>query len=945
MLVRLLAALIRLLPLAVAAPSLAQSGAITPTSLRCEYLVSPLAIDAAAPRLSWRLDPAKPDARARVQSAYQVLVSDTPESLAADKGTLWDSGKLKSDRSFGIEYAGKPLAARSRVHWKVRVWDNDDKPSAWSKPATWSMGLLAPADWGGAEWIGDPSPLPDPDPLDPLPATMLRHAFVPGQDSDRIKRATVYVTALGLYELRINGTRVGEQILAPEWTDYDKRVQYQAYDATRMLQTGRENVLSAAVADGWYAGRIGLSFIVKDGPPRAIYGRKPRLRLRLDVEYAAGGKQTFITDGSWQCSTEGPIRSADILDGTVYDARRELVLWDMPDFQPLAEQHWAPAKVYPPVTAAVVSQPNEPILITQTVSPIAVTEPKPGVFVFDLGQNIVGHCLLDLPNEDPGAVITMRHAEVLNPDGTIFTENLRSAKATDQYTVRGGGPETFGPPFTYHGFRYVEVTGVKHKPSPNQLTGLVANSAPAEVGSFDCSDPMLTKLMQNILWTQRGNMQSVPTDCPQRDERLGWMGDILAFTQSACFNMDMAAFYTKWLADVRDAQADDGRFGDFSPHPFDPNVRFSGTPAWGDAGIVVPWNAYQNYGDTRILADQFDAAKRWVDYIHAKNPDLLWKNSRGNDYGDWLTTDTFKIEGYPKSGADTPHDVFGTIFFYHSADLLAKMAGVLGRDQDAKFYAALAADIRAAFNKAYVSSDGTIEGNTQGSYALALQFGLIADDQRATAARHMVEGFAPYKGSLSTGFHSTGPLMQQLVENGYEADAYRLLTSRTMPGWLYPIEHGATTTWERWDGYTAGRGFQDSGMNSFSHYAFGAVGEWMYRNIVGLNPDAPGWQQFTIRPRPGGGLTWAKGSYESIRGKIACDWKIDAARITMSIQIPANTTATVFVPSTDSAAVTEGGKPAAKSPGVEFLRAEPGAAVFKVGSGKYTFSAPAPAGP
>lgn len=923
----------------------APEGTIAPKDLRCEYLVNPLGIDAKIPRLSWTLDATKPELRGRMQTAYQILVASSAEGLTGDKGDLWDSGKVKSDQTAQVAFAGAALPARSRAFWKVRAWDNDDKPSAWSKTASWSMGLLAPADWGGAEWIGDPTPLLDPDPLAALPAAMLRKPFVPGKDADRVKRATLYVTSLGMYELRIDSNRVGERILAPEWTDYNKRVQYQTYDVTRMLRTGEENVLTAALADGWYAGRIGLSFIVKDGPPRAIYGRKPRLRLRLDIEYAAGGTQTVISDGSWQCSTEGPIRSADILDGTIYDATRELAMWDMPGFAPEPAQHWSAAKVYGPIDAALVAQPNEPILITRTLTPIAVTEPKPGTFVFDLGQNMVGHCMLNIGGEEPGTEVTMRHAEVLNPDGTIFTENLRSAKATDRYVVQGSGLETFSPPFTYHGFRYVEVTGLKHKPSLDQITGCVANSAPAEVGSFECSDPMLTKLMQNIVWTQRGNMQSVPTDCPQRDERLGWMGDILAFTQSACFNMDMAAFYTKWLADVRDAQADDGRFGDFSPHPYDPNVRFSGTPAWGDAGVVVPWNAYLNYGDKRILADQFDAAKRWVDYIHDKNPDLLWKNSRGNDYGDWLTTDTFKIEGYPKSGADTPHDVFGTIFFYHSADLLAKMAGVLGRDQDAKTYANLAADIRAAFNKAYVKPDGTIEGNTQGSYALALQFGLNDADQRATAARHMVDGFAPYKGSLSTGFHSTGPLMQQLVENGYLSDAYRLLTSRTMPGWLYPIEHGATTTWERWDGYTEGRGFQDSGMNSFSHYAFGAVGEWMYRNVIGLNPDAPGWQQFTIRPRPGGGLTWAKGSYDSIRGKIACDWKIDAGRITMSIQVPANTAATVFVPSADSAAVTEGGKPAAKSPGVEFLRAEPGTAVFKVGSGKYTFSAPAPAGP
>jgi alpha-L-rhamnosidase len=935
-------------------------GSLVAESLRCEYLVDPLGIDAVgarAPRLSWTLGTVKPGLRGRAQTGYQIMAAESLKALgkevgAGGGGLLWDSGRVASDQMNQLVYGGKGLVARGRVYWKVRVWDNEEKVSAWSKPAVWSMGLLKGEDWGGAEWIGDPGEAPAGQ--EALPAVMLRKRFLAAAAAEQtpVTRATMYATALGLYEVCLNGRRVGDRVLAPEWTDYNKRVQYQTYDVTELVLGGKDNVLAAVVGDGWYAGRIGLSHIVKDGPKRGIYGRKTRLRLRLDVEYADGTTQTVVSDGTWKCTTEGPLRVADMLDGVVYDAQREMTGWEVSGYRPSEGQDWKAVKVYEQVRAALVAQPNEPVRLTRALKPVSVTEPKPGVFVFDLGQNMVGCCRLALPAGTAGAAgegvtITLRHAEVLNPDGMLFTANLRSAGATDRYTAKGTGAETFVAPFTYHGFRYVEVTGLSSKPTAELITGLVFHSAPTEVGSFECSSALANKLMQNVLWTQRGNMESVPTDCPQRDERLGWMGDILAFAPAACFNMDMAAFLTKWIPDVRDAQAADGRFGDFSPHPYDPNVRFSGTPAWGDAGVVVPWVAYQTYGDRRLLEEHYEAAKRWVEYIRANNPDLVWRKGRGNSYGDWLTADTFKIEGLPKKGADTPQDVFATLFFYRSADLLSKMAGVLGRDADAKSYSELAAGIRAAFNAAFVGPDGTIQGYTQGSYALALQFGLVPEELRAKAAQHMVDGFESYHGSLSTGFHATGPLMLQLVENGYLADAYRLLNNRTMPSWGYLIDHGATTIWERWDGHVEGRGFQDAGMNSFSHYAFGAVAEWMYRTILGINgdPEAPGYQRFTIRPRPGGGLTWAKGSYESIRGRIGSDWRLEDGRLTLSVEVPVNTTATVYVPADDANAVTEGGKEAARAPGVQFVRAESGAAVYKVGSGRYTFQStyrPAP---
>jgi len=461
-----------------------------------------------------------------------------------------------------------------------------------------------------------------------------------------------------------------------------------------------------------------------------------------------------------------------------------------------------------------------------------------------------------------------------------------------------------------------------------------------ETSGFETSDPLLNKLWQNILWTQRGNMQSIPTDCPQRDERLGWMGDIQIFVGTGIFNMDMAAFFTKWMRDVRDAQATDGRFADFSPHPFGKDKFFTGVAGWGDAGIVVPWRVWQHYGDKRLLGENFDSARRWVEFIRSNNPDLLWKNKRGNDYGDWLNSDTLVYEGFPRKGGQVPKEVFATMMFAYATDLLSRMATVLGKETEAKQYAALFNDIKGAFNKAYVTADGHIQGDTQAGYALALHFDLLPEKLRPAALKYMLDGISRYNGHMSTGFHSTYRMMLELTRAGHNEVAYSLINQRSFPSWEYSIDNGATTIWERWDGYVKGRGFQDKGMNSFNHYAIGAVGEWMARVILGINDDDthPAYEHFTLRPYPGGGLTWAKGHYDSIRGRIESSWSIADGRLKYDVTIPANTMATVYVPAKDAASVLESGKPASASVGVQFLRMEDGAAVFLVQSGKYSFA-------
>jgi alpha-L-rhamnosidase len=894
---------------------------LRPVGLSCEYRADPLGIDERAPRLSWALES---EGRGQVQSAYRILVARSEEDLESEENLLWDSGRVGSNSSVGVEYEGEVLRSGTRCLWKVRVWDGEGDPSPFGGTAAFEMGLLERTDWEG-NWISlgsgpdeDFEP-PTGEEYDDLANALEASPYLRREFSlDRpVRRARLYATARGVYELHLNGSRVGDDALAPGWTDYDRRIQYQAYDATTLLAEG-SNVLGAILGDGWYSGFFGF-----DPKQRgAHYGAHPQLLAQLDVEYEDGGTESIATDGSWRCST-GPILHSDLLMGESYDARDEMPGWSEPGFDDSA---WYVVKAEEIGDAKLVAQPDESIRVTEELEAKTVTEPEEGVYVFDMGKNMVGRVRLKVQGE-AGTEITLRHAEALNPDGTLYTTNLRAARATDHYVLRGGGEETYEPRFTFHGFRYVEVTGYPGEPPLGAVTGRVVHSATPPTGFFECSNPMVNELQENILWGQRGNFLSVPTDCPQRDERLGWMGDAQIFVRTASFNMDVAAFFEKWMTDVEDAQSREGAFPDVAPLLTGSGLMdlSRGAPAWGDAGIIVPWTIYRTYDDTRIVERHYDAMARWMDYLHEANPDLIRKNRMGNNYGDWLSPE----------GDHTPKHLLATAYWAHDAKLMAEMAEATGRREDAKDYGDLNERIKDAFNETFVSPDGRIEGDTQTCYLLALHIGLLPEDLRPAAAEHLVRTIEREDWHLSTGFVGVGYLCPVLTEAGRTDVAYRLLLNETYPSWGYTIKNGATTIWERWDGWTEENGFQSPNMNSFNHYSLGSVGEWLYRYVAGIDLASPGYGRILIRPRPGGGLSHARGEYDSVRGRISSSWKIEGARFTLEVLVPPNTTATVHVPCAD---VSEGGGSVDEADGVELLRAGEGETVLSVGSGRYEFA-------
>lgn len=836
---------------------LVEGAGLRPARLRCEALINPLGIDQVQPRLSWIVESDERDQR---QTAYQIVVT-------TGNDTGWDTGKVASDETVYIVDAGKRLTSGMRCSWKVKVWDKDGNASAWSQPSYWTMGLLQESDWK-AEWIGYDKPRDANSKAPFLPApSYLKTEFKTGKP---IAQATLYATGLGVFDIHLNDRRVSDDWFNPGWTDYRKRVYYRTYDVTPLLKNG-DNIIDAVVADGWYSGYVGY------GNKRDHYGKHPRVKAQLHVVYVDGTADIIATGPNWKAST-GPILTADFLQGETHDAR-------------INASNWEPVNTGAEVHPVIQAHLGAPVVVVEEFKAKTITEPTPGVYVLNLGQNFAGVARLKVSGQ-AGQKITLRFAERLNPDGKIYTANLRGARATDTYICRGADVEEWTPRFTFHGFQYIEVTGLTKPPTPDTVVGLALSSDTPVAGTFECSDPMLNQLHSNIYWTQRANFIDIPTDCPQRDERLGWTGDAQVYVRTATLNCDVQAFFTKWLVDLMDAQSPDGQFPCVAPLKV---AGPDGGPAWADAGVICTWTTYEVYGDRRVLARNYDAMTKYIAFCQKRSKPDLTPPDKFHCFGDWLSI-----------GANTPKDVIFLAYFAYSTKLTAQTADVLGKKEDAAKYHQLFNDLKAAFNKAYITADGRIKGNTQCVYVLAIAFDLLNDDQLKLAAKYLVEDIESRDNHLSTGFIGTKDLMLALAKVDRNDVAYRLLQNDTFPSWGFSIKHGATSIWERWNGWTPEKGFGDPGMNSFAHYSFGAVYQWMVENIAGIRSDGPAYKHLIIAPQPGGKLTNAKTRYDSVRGDILSEWKRDGQKVTFHIKIPANTTATVQLPSGKSRDIGSG---------------------------------------
>ena len=835
--------------------------------LVCEYKENPVGIDIEKPRLSWQI---LSDEQNVMQTAYEIKVAGSVKELSEKKALIWATGKVQGDQSVNIEYVGPALKSMHRVYWQVRIWDKNNKFTEWSEPAYWETGLLQPGSWK-ASWIT----LKNSERVDvSLPAHYYRNEF---SVSKKIRSARVYVTSLGLYELFINGKKVSEDLFTPGWTTYNKRIQYQTFDVTAMI--GRNNAIGAIIGDGWYRGNIAFR------NQKPYYGDQLALLLQLMIDYTDGTSETIVSDKNWKVTT-GPILESDIYNGEKYDARLEMDGWANAGFN---SSNWQNVAIIDHTKDILTAPRGVPVKAIEEIKPVKLLTTPKGEVVFDMGQNMVGWVRLKVSGKKGDEVI-LQFAEVLDKEGNFYMDNLRSAKCTDTYILKGSGEETWEPKFTFHGFRFVKVQGLTGTPGLDLITGVVIHSDMKPTGSYSCSDSLINKLQHNIIWGQKGNFLDVPTDCPQRDERLGWTGDAQVFSPTASFNFDVDAFYTKWLKDLAADQLPDGKVPDVIP---DARNGRGGSTAWADAAIIVPWTMYLAYGDKRILEEQYQSMKEWIDYMTSRaGDDFLWTGD--NHYGDWLAFATTS-SSYP--GATTEKDLIATAYYFYSSKLLGKIAEIVGNTADAVKYNQLAENIRKAFNTEFVTLNGRLISHTQTAYSLALSFGLLPENLIPKAAEYLA-GDVKKMGHLTTGFVGTPLLCNTLSGLGYDSLAFMLLTRKEYPSWLYPVAQGATTIWERWDGQKPDGTFQSVGMNSFNHYAYGAIGEWLYSLVAGIEIDEnhPGYKHFYLAPHPGGGLTNAKAEFESIYGKIKSSWKIEEDTFNYEVEIPANTTATVILP-------------------------------------------------
>ncbi|RYU95636.1 alpha-L-rhamnosidase [Emticicia agri] len=899
--------------------------------LRCEYFDNPLGLDTQKPRLSWQM---VSGTRGAKQTAYQILVADTEENLKKDNGNVWNSGMVKSDQSLWITYAGKALESRKRYFWKVKVWNDKNKPTAYSPTSWWEMGLLQPSDWS-AHWIGKKGTEGKPP-----KAVELQKEF---SLAKRAVRARIYVTGLGAYHLIFNGKKVGQDILTPGWTHYLKTIHYQTYEIDGEDLTIGTNFITATLGNGWWSSGLGWGggkFAYSEGPCRLLF--------QMELEFYDGSRQTVISDETWKTRLS-PIVSNSLYNGEVYDGRLEYgkdwenatILDDAENkttlFGPKPEDNRNDeAETFSTKNTKLIASVVPQIQVMQELKAVKITEPRKGHYVFDFGQNLVGFTHLKVEGK-AGKEVEMKFAELLTDKGLADQANLRSIRPTDKYILKGYGVEEWEPKFTYHGFRYLEVEGLPKKPDENTLVAKVIHNNVPFSGSFTTSNDLLNSIYKNITWGQHGNMHSVPTDCPQRDERLGWMGDAQIFAPTASYIMQMNGFFAKWVRDIADSQHSSGYVYDVNPKIV---VGGPSKPAWGDAIVIVPYRMYQFYGDKRIIEENYEAMKNWVEYMN-NHPntkiDGIYYFQAGDfyGYGDWVPVE------------NSPTKPIGGSYQFYSNKLLAEMAKVIGKTADSQKYTDVAQKVADKYNEVYFDPQGkSYEGNTQGANLIPLSLGITKPADRLAVAQNVAANVRAKNDHLTTGFLSTAMLLPALSDAGEHELAYKVAIQKTYPSWGYMIEKGATTMWELWNSDTE----KPEGMNSRNHFAYGSIGEWFYSYLGGikLDPLSAGFKHFMIAPMPVGDLKWVESKYESSYGPIASGWNWQGAKFVLKVSIPANASAQIQLPLSGktNAIVKESEKlilsgnkaSKAKIPGITFVKIENNKAIFEVLSGNYTFS-------
>ncbi len=873
--------------------------------LTLDHRQNPIGVGNLKPRFAWKI---KSQNKNVLQTRYELRVATNENDLKKGKNLIWYSA-VDTEQSLHILYAGPKLQSQQSYYWQVRIRDNQGNLSAWSEIQHWEMGLLDKKDWS-AKWIE----------AEQITDGQVGSAPVFFKDFEipsNVRTARLYVTSHGIYDVALNGQKISDQLFSPGWTSYDKRLQYQTYDVTSLLKKGKNSSL-VTVGDGWFRGFLEWK------KKRNFYGKEVALLYQLEVELTSGQKLVINSDATWKSSFDGPIRSSDIYNGETVDTRI--------DNNASSINFVKGVRVVDYGFDRIVAQEGPPVKRHEHLKPIGVLENKKGERIIDFGQNLVGWVHIHVKG-NKGDTLILHHAEILDKDGDLYTENLRTAAQENKF-VLNGEEQWIEPTFTFQGFRYVRLSGsASSYVGKDNLTAIAIYSDMKPTGTFTSSNTLINQLQSNIQWGQKSNFLDVPTDCPQRDERLGWTGDAQVFFNTAAYNMDVDLFFRKWLNDVQADQYDNGNVP--AVIPATARRGNDGSAGWADVATIIPWHHFIVYGDTSLLEHQYESMKKWVEFVKSESEDDLWK--RTAHYGDWL----FYTMDNDRDGkaALTDKALIAQAFYAESTQNLIHAAGVLGKHDDVSQYTALLSRIKAAFLKEFVTPSGRLVSSSQTAYVLALNFDLLPDNMRVQAAQRLVDNIKQYNYHITTGFLGTPYISQVLSRFGHHDVAFKLLLQETYPSWLYPVKMGATTIWERWDGIKPNGDFQTPTMNSFNHYAYGAVGDWMYKVILGIQPEAaaPGYKHVHIEPHTGGDFTHAKGSLETMYGLLESGWKIENNTMYLHVNIPANTTAKITLPSSVGADILEGNTTIKSHKNIKVYTNDVGNTVCEVGSGTYDF--------